>query len=71
MTECLLSPSCGYQSEDPTVPHFDQVLVIGKGYENPWGMGQGYVWVRVGVSFFDPWQTLTLGVGWRVGRGFG
>ena len=46
-------------------------VVIGKGYENPWGTGQGYAWVRVGVSFFDPWQTLTLGVSSWVGRGFG
>ena len=46
-------------------------IVIGKGYKNPWGTGQGYAWVRVGVSFFNPWQTLTLGAGPWVGRGFG
>ena len=32
----------------------EDYIVIGKGYENPWGTGQEYAWVRVGVSFFRP-----------------
>ena len=37
-----------------------------QGFKNPHGFWVGYAGVRVGVSFFNPWQTLTPGQGLRV-----
>ena len=37
-----------------------------QGLKNPHGFWVGYAGVRVGVSFFNPWQTLTPGQGLRV-----
>jgi hypothetical protein len=37
-----------------------------QGFKNPHGFWVGYTGVRVGVSFFNPWQTLTPGQGLRV-----
>ena len=45
-------------------------LVIGKGYANPWGTGQGYAWVRVGVSFFRPLANPYPGRGFAGWQGF-
>ena len=49
--------------------NYDQMIVVVsdcQGFKNPHGFWVGYAGVRVWVSFFNPWQTLTPGQGLRV-----